>query len=206
MYSTIIYLLNMNTNQLKNAAKQKLSQATDERDRALNLHEQAKTERELAFEFLTKERNKLEICKTNQQKQIQVKNAAKITVNQQNVVVQNDIAHLKDVQHQLNTARENQTQQANKVNQIQVQVREKQYPIAQLNAEKEVLQLRQKQTQDELKQVDIDLQRAEQGHENAKTVLKNLQEQYQTKIDQIKDTNELFQSKQNQFEQGEIGV
>lgn len=97
-------------------------------------------------------------------------------------------------------AQENRTQQANKVNQIQVQLKEKQNQVVRLNAENEALKLRQTQTQNDLEQANKVLQQAKQSHVNAETNLENLQKTYRTKIKQIEDTEQLIKTKQNQLE------
>lgn len=186
-------------NQL-NAAKTKSLEANTERDRVLNEHERAKTEKQLPDQALVEEEQKLANCKTNWEKQIAVKNAAKDAVDQQNAIVQTDLEHLKDVQQELDTAREQQAQQATKVHKIEIQVKEKENQIKQLKAEQNALELRQEQTRNALEQAKTTLNQAEQRHEQAKTKLTGLEEQLKTKISQINDTNRLIQIKQTDLD------
>ena len=183
------------------AARNKLWQATSKNcNRTVQEHEEAGTRKRSADDALVVAGQHLATCKTNWENQIVVKNAAKVAVDEQNAVVQTDLERLNSVGEQLATAREEQSQQATRVHQIEIQVKEKKNHIVQLKAEQEALQLRQTEIETALRNAQTLAKEAEQRHEQAKTTVKNLNIQLNAKIIQINETNGSIQRKQSELD------
>ncbi|CAF5090175.1 unnamed protein product, partial [Rotaria magnacalcarata] len=183
-----------------NSAKNTLSQANSMRDRALELHETSKTEKQKADETLTEEKNKLATAKTNWDKQIEAKNAAKKAVEKQTEVVTAATNHFKNVERQLADSKEQQTKQRTKVHNVEMQVKEKTVQVAQLKMERGALQLRQEQTQDAFNQAKTVFIQATIRDDKATRNLKDLKDKNEAKRGEIQEMKDLVDKKKAEVE------
>ncbi|CAF3529973.1 unnamed protein product [Rotaria socialis] len=183
-----------------NRAENTLSQANSMRDRALELHETSKTEKQKADETLTEEKNKLATAKTNWDKQIEAKNAAKKAVETQTEVVTAATNHFKNVERQLADSKEQQTKQRTKVHNVEMQVKEKTVQVAQLKMERGALQLRQEQTQDAFNQANTVFIQATIRDDKATRNLKDLKDKNEAKRGEIQEMKDLVDKKKAEVE------